>query len=61
MFYFKVEDPDAYSVSNFPVFLNIHSPVSKVPSIYGTPILEYPGLLKVLFRFAYQKLVEYVY
>ena len=51
--YFKVEDPDAYSVSNFPVFLNIHSPpVSKVPSVYGTPILEYPGLLKVMVRFA---------
>ena len=47
MFYFKVEDPDAYSVSNFPVFVTIHPPVTKVASIYGTPILEYPGLLKV--------------
>ena len=47
VFYFKVEDPDSYSVSNFPVFVTIHPPVTKVASIYGTPILEYPGLLKV--------------
>ena len=47
MFYFKVSDPDAFSAAKFPVFLSLHPPVFSTHSVYGTPILEYPGLLKV--------------
>ena len=57
MFYFKVDDPDAFSAANFPVFLSLHTPLVSEPSVYGTPILEYPGLLKVrnsfLFKMVY--------
>ena len=42
-----MDEPDAFSADNFPVFVTTHPPVTDVPSIYGTPILEYPGLLKV--------------
>ena len=54
MFYFKVSNPKAFSVEEFPVFFEIifakfvERELQKVtPSVYGTPALEHPGMIKV--------------
>lgn len=44
MFYWKADHPEQYSTEVFPVFGmydTTHHP------FYGTPIYEYPGLVKV--------------
>ena len=44
--YWKVADPRAFSPPHFPVFLVNMSPDSET-TLYSTPVLEYPGMLKV--------------
>ncbi|XP_011404967.1 PREDICTED: uncharacterized protein LOC100633392 [Amphimedon queenslandica] len=44
--YWKTLNPESYSVRNFPVFACILS----TGLVYGVPILEYPGLVKISFR-----------
>ena len=55
-----MDEPDAFSADNFPVFVTTHPPVTDVPSIYGTPILEYPGLLKVRSLYLHVKYLVYL-
>ncbi len=43
--YWKVEDPQRYSADNFPTIIGYGNESDL--HFYGTPILEYPGLLKV--------------
>ena len=46
--YWKVDDPDLFSVTSFPVFGSYAAEFEgKVFDAYGIPIHEYPGLVKV--------------
>ena len=52
VFYWKVEDPKAFSPKEFPTFW--HCPPFPVDRgahtrYYGIPVFEYPGLIKVSF------------
>ena len=50
--YWKVENPEHFSFSSFPVFIevNMMDKESIQQFFNGIPILEYPGLLKVRCR-----------
>eukprot|EP00052_Salpingoeca_macrocollata_P014251 m.111635 g.111635 ORF g.111635 m.111635 type:complete len:80 (-) comp19242_c0_seq3:56-295(-) len=41
--YWKTDVPERYSASNFPVFIDYTQ-----PCVYGIPVLEYPGLIKIV-------------
>jgi hypothetical protein len=47
--YWRVEDPEHFSIGSFPVFkvANMMDKENIQQFFYGLPILEYPGLLKV--------------
>ena len=47
--YWRVESPEYFSIGSFPVFkeVNMIDKESIQQFVYGMPILEYPGLLKV--------------
>ena len=47
--YWRVEDPAMFTPDQFPVFIGCFSDDEKDLDMrmYGIPILEYPGLLKV--------------
>ena len=49
--YWKVENPEHFSIDSFPVFkeANMMAKGSIQQFFNGIPILEYPGLLKVKF------------
>jgi len=44
VFYWHAHNPEVFEASNFPVF--IHQKEAK-HYVYGLPIFEYPGLMKV--------------
>ena len=43
--YWKTETPEDFAKENFPVFCAVDE---NEDIVYGTPIHEYPGLIKVL-------------
>ena len=47
--YWRVESPEHFAIGSFPVFkeANMMDKESIQQFVYGVPILEYPGLLKV--------------
>ncbi|XP_068680940.1 peroxisomal sarcosine oxidase-like [Montipora foliosa] len=44
--YWPVTQPELYSADKFPGFI-VSKPLGKTQHIYGFPILEYPGLIKI--------------
>ena len=46
--YWKTDSPEVFSSKRFPTFITYDADVdTKSMHVYGLPILEYPGLIKV--------------
>ena len=59
--YWKVDDPDHFSVGSIPVFKEVTTLDEKnMHQFYtGLPIFEYPGLIKVILQKNVEPLVYY--